>query len=81
MPIAPHHDSHVRPTLADSRHDLLQQVHRSGHRTDIARSQLGGQQKLAAKHILRQITIAVVMFLKMASQLVAEQFQIGRVDV
>ena len=34
----------------------------------------GGQQKLATKHVLRQITIAVVVFLKMASKLVTEQF-------
>ena len=81
MPIAADGDAHVRPGLANSRHDLLQQLHRAGHRTDVARPQLGGQQKLAAKHVLRQITIAVVMFLKMAPQLLAEQFQIGRVDV
>ena len=81
MPIAADGDADVRPPLTNSRHDLWQQLHRSGHRTNVARTQLGGQQKLAAKHVLRQIAIAVVMFLEMATQLLAERFQVGRVDV
>lgn len=81
MPVTADGHADVRPGLANSRHDLLQQLHRSGHRTDVARPQLRGQQKLAAKNVLRQITVAVVMLLKMAAQLIAEQVQIGRVDV
>jgi hypothetical protein len=42
----------TRPTLADSRGDLLQQRHCSRHRTDVARSQRDDQQKLTEAVIL-----------------------------
>jgi hypothetical protein len=64
--------------LADDARDLLD---RSGARVDVRRPELGRQQTPAAKHIERQVVVAVVVAVKEPAFLMAVQRVVGGVEV
>lgn len=66
---------------ADLRYDTRNLLDRTGGSIDVRAAQLGRQQMPAAKHVKRQVAVALVVAVKEAPFLIAVQRIVGRVQV
>jgi hypothetical protein len=79
--VAAHEDAHVRPLLAQHRHDALELVNGAGRSVDVGPPQPGHQQVVAAEDVERQVAVVAVVAVEEVPFLLAVQRVVGGVEV